>query len=156
MVGAKRNLNWKWLSWKLSPEEIEEQVGNYSNLKITKSYRGIVVLTIGVLLVLSLLVSQFTEMISLSSVLLSCIFYLPLLFLTYKGKRWAIIALIILWTIDKGATIFLAAEMGANPMMSIFFWLTITPYMVKSWKIENIRKQKSLEPNNKEIPQVVN
>ena len=47
-------------SWKISEEEMKNQVGNYDSLKITQSYRGIsALLVLGSMILTVLVVSGF-------------------------------------------------------------------------------------------------
>lgn len=128
-------------SWKMSPEELKEQVENYNSLKITQSYRGIAVLTVGALLLLGFVFAFFGVYASTSDMFLSLIIYIPVLFFVYKGHRWAIISLFILWTIEKIYTLYLAAESGGFVWGSIIWWLIIAPYIYKALLVENARRK---------------
>lgn len=132
-------------SWKMTPEERKEQVDNYSTLKITKSYRGISVLFISVFLLLGLALSFFGVYSTPEDVILSSFIYVPVLFFVYKGHRWAIITLLILWTIEKIYTLYLSAEGGGWALGSIIWWLIVSPFMFKALMVENERRTRGLQ-----------
>lgn len=133
-------------SWKLSPEELKEQVEDYNTLKITQSYRGVSVLIVGALLLLGFVLSYFGAYTSMSDMFLSLIIYVPVLFFVYKGHRWAIISLFVLWTIEKIYTLYLAAESGGFVFGSIIWWLIVAPYIYKALLVENARRKSIQNP----------
>jgi len=137
MTDTKKTSMW---SWKMSPEEREEQVRKYSTLKITESYRGIAVLFVGALLLLSLVISFFGIYFSPSDIIVGLVIYAPILFFVYKGHRWAIIVLMIFWTIEKIYTLYLSTQSGGTPITSILWWLILMPYLFKALQVENARK----------------
>ena len=81
---------------------------------------------------------------------LSLIIYIPVLFFTYKGHRWAIVTLLVLWTFEKAYTVYLSIQAGDNPIASIIWWLIIAPYIYKAFKVENERR-KSVTSNTSNI-----
>jgi hypothetical protein len=122
-------------SWKITEEDLKNQINNYNTLKITESYRGISILITLSLLGLSLILGFF-DFLSLEDILLSLIIYLPILLFVYKGHRWAILALMILWTIEKGIQLFTVGN-----ITPLFWWAIIIPYFYKALKVENARKK---------------
>ena len=127
-------------SWNVSPGDLEKQLKGYDTLKITETYRGITVLTITALLALSLVLGYF-EVTNLTDVLYSLVFYVPLLFFVYKGHRWAIITLLILWTIEKVLTLMDSMEQGNSPFGSIIWFLIVAPIIYKTYVVERNRNQ---------------
>jgi hypothetical protein len=136
---SKRKSCW---SWRMDETELKNQVENYTTLKITKSYKGIAVLIISVLLGLSLLLSFFSKVADPITILCGIALYLPILFFVYKGHRWAIILLMILYTFDKG---YLFYELRGNNVMPIIWWLIVMPYFWKALMVENERRKISLK-----------
>lgn len=129
-------------SWRTDETELKNQVENYTTLKITKSYKGIAVLIISVLLGLSLLLSFFGTVADPITILCGIALYSPVIFFVYRGHRWAIILLMILYTLDKG---YLFYELRGNNVMPIFWWLIVMPYFWKALRVENERRKASLE-----------
>lgn len=123
-------------TWGIDDEELENQVENYNNLKISESYRGISVLIVAVLLGFSLLLGFFGVYASVEEILYGLIIYIPILFFVYKGHRWAIVALMILWTFEKGYQLI---EVGG--IMPLIWWAIIIPYFYKALRVENERRK---------------
>lgn len=131
----------KW--WKLNPEEVRDQVNNYKSLKITKSFRGIATL----LLLGSCLITLITSLIGWFSFdnLYSLILYLPLTFFTYKGKRWSIIAMMILWTLEKALGI---TASFPSIMIALTWWSLYMRFLYGALRVENERiKEKKNQIN---------
>ena len=133
--------------WKLSQDELEDQIRNYETLKFYKTARGI---SIGCLLFSSIatfLLFNYTnmEMGSASDyawdagiVALLCVFIA-------KGRRWAMITAMVYWTLCKALSIYTLIESGYSgaAFWGNFFWWTA--YMQVFWlsyKIEAERKKR--------------
>jgi len=138
-MSAEKTKTSAW-SWKISPDDLKEQVEGYDTLKITQTYRGMTVLVVSALLALSLLLGYF-EVTSLEDVLFSLILYIPLLFFVYKGHKWAIIALFILWTIEKVASLIYSIDAGGSPIGSIIWFLIVAPIIYKAYIVEKERSK---------------
>ncbi len=124
--------------------EIKNQVENYHTLGITKSSRGQVALVFGGLYLLSFILSLF-GIIELSDLFWSLIIYIPVLIFVYKGHRWAMVTLMILWTIEKVYTAYLTVENQAGSVWGSIIWLIIGLGVIyKALKVENERR--SLSP----------
>ncbi|MES2930497.1 MAG: hypothetical protein V4665_01805 [Patescibacteria group bacterium] len=136
------------LSWNLDPEELKNQVDNYSTLSIWKSYRKQIVLIVAFLALLTLLVlvfagDMFEGFVTMSDFLYGLILYIPVLFFVYKGHRWAIIALMILWTFEQGYKLILG---GGGVVAPLIYWYLIFSASHKALQIENARRR----PNSPE------
>jgi hypothetical protein len=68
------------------------------------------------------------------------IIYLPLAFFIWKGHRWAMIAMMILWTIEKGYQVYATAG-ESSPIIAIIWWAIFMSYFVNAFKIELARKK---------------
>jgi len=121
-------------SWSVSQEEMQEQVANYHKLSITKSFRGQAVLATAIILTLTIVLQVFLGA-GLVEIFSGLLIYGIILAFVYKGFRWAIITLIILWTIEKIYTL------SSGSVMSILWWLAIMPFYVKALKVELYRKK---------------
>src|SRR4051812_22356053 len=105
-------------SWNISEADLQNQADNYNTLGITESYRGIAVLIYSALLTLWCVLGYFGILISLSDALYSLILYIPILYFVYRGRRWAMVLLMILWTIEKCYTAYLSVQAGTTPISS--------------------------------------
>jgi len=137
MEKQKKSTHW---GWKISRDELKEQVENYNSLKLTQSYRGISVLITLALLGLSILLGLF-GVFGIQEILWGSIIYIPILFFVYKGHRWAIVALIIVWTIDKGSIFIQSVSDGSGAIAPIIWWLIVTPYFISALRVENERRK---------------
>jgi len=136
---SKKKSRW---SWKIDDADLKNQVENYKTLKITESYRGISVLIISVLLGLSLILSFVGVYSDPSTIFWGLIIYLPIIFFVYKGHRWAIITLIVLWTFEKGYQLYEIGQSGSGSgIWPIIWWLIVMPYFWKALKVENERRK---------------
>jgi len=130
-------------SWRTNPEELTNQINNYEVLGITKSFKGIVVLIFCGISLISVALSFF-GLLLLSDVIISLIIYLAVLIFVYKGHRWAMVVLMVIWTLDKVYTMYLSVQLGFSPVNSIIWWLIVTPYIYKAIKVENMRRKINL------------
>ena len=139
MTGTSKT-NQSVFSWSMSPEERAFQVDNYYKLNFWESYRGAAILVVFFLLALSLILSFF-GLTNLTDVLVGGFVYLILCFFVYKGHRWAIVGLMVLWTADKGTQLYNISVSGEGSVLSIIiWWLVLMPYLYKALKIENTRR----------------
>ncbi|MEY2665495.1 MAG: hypothetical protein RLZZ480_600 [Candidatus Parcubacteria bacterium] len=131
------------LGFRLSEDDLRNQVENYQTLKITKSARGQVVLFFVALQIFSLIVLSFVNIgINVEDQLMGLILYIPLLFFTYKGHRWAIVGLMILWTLDKIFTIHYSITTGGTtPITSVVFLLIGLSICSMALQVENARSK---------------
>ncbi len=122
-------------------KELKRQVENYNTLSITQSARGQVVLVFGGLYILSIILSFF-DIIPLTDLIWSLIIYIPILTFVYKGHKWAMIALMILWVIEKFYTAYLTVENQSGSVMGSIIWLIIgISVITKALKVENERQK---------------
>jgi hypothetical protein len=125
-------------SWKVSNEELNNQVENYSSLKATQSYRGISAILIVASMMLTGLLAKF-GVVSYAGFYIDLCIYLPLAFFVYKGHRWAIIAIMILWTYEKGYQLF--NSNGSSPIIAIIWWSIFMAYFYNAFKVERMRRK---------------
>jgi uncharacterized membrane protein len=121
--------------------EYNLQVSQYHSLAIYKSYRGIAVLFFIFSLVLTMMVSLFSELFSPEDVLFSFIIYAPILYFIYKGYRGAMILMMVLWIIEKivGAVLY----RGGGISWIIFLIIGIQ-ILWKAIRVENLRKKEKI------------
>ena len=120
-------------------DKLKQQLREYKTLKITQSYRGQVVLIMSALLAYSLVLGYFGAFGSVKDVLISLVIYVPILIFIYRGHRWALIVLFVLWTIEKLATLII------DPIGSIIFYLLISVFIYRAYLVETERRKNGLE-----------
>lgn len=130
-------------SWKVTEEEFKTQVENYNNLKITESYRGISALLVLGSMVLTVILAKF-GVISYDSVY-SAIIYVPLAYFIYKGHRWALVLVMLLWTFEKGWQVYDAVNNSTSVIVPIIWWSIFMNYFFNALKIEIAKKKQVSE-----------
>jgi uncharacterized membrane protein YvlD (DUF360 family) len=134
--------NKNFWSLKLDDADLKNQIENYQSLKITQTYRGKSVLIILALLVFSLILSMFGIYADPVTMIIGIMIYLPILFFVYKGHRWAIILLMVMYTYEKGFNIYEISKSGnGSGISSIIWWLIVMPYFWKALYVENKRRE---------------
>lgn len=117
---------------------MKTQVENYDKIKITESYRGISALLILGSMILTVILVKF-DVVSYDAVY-GAIIYLPLAFFIWKGHRWAMIVMIVLWTFEKGYQVYATAG-ESSPIVAIIWWAIFVGYFVNAFKVELARKK---------------
>lgn len=124
-------------SWKMSQRDLQKQLLNYDTLKITESYRGISALLIVASTALTIGAAVFH--LFPSDAIYSAFVYLPLAFFIYRGHRWAMILMMVLWTFEKGYQ--LINTQGSAPIVPVIWWFIYMNYFVNSLRIELARRK---------------
>lgn len=122
-------------------KELKDQVENYHNIRFSKSKKGQVIIFFIVVLLFSALVGLLApELISLSSILWTMMIYIPILFFVYKGHRWALVTLALLWSAEKFITLLFQTRIGNSGGSSIIWWLIGIALIYEAFRVENKRK----------------
>jgi hypothetical protein len=124
--------SFKW--WSIEAQELQEQENKYSELKITESYRGRAFL---VVLTLCLISIVYGLVLIVPSAYITGLLVASLSIFIYKGFRWAMLLVMIIWTIEK------AIAFLSSPWLSISLWVLVMGPLFKAWKLEGIRRQKT-------------
>ncbi len=133
----------------ISDEEFSLQVANHDTLTITKSSRGIAVLTIigllalGIAIVVGFNVFGSDLPISFSDIFGSLIIYLPLLYFVYKGHLWAVVVLGLFYTADKLYTAFIVSPTHFN-IGALFFWIIGVGPLWVAFRVEQAYRNKRM------------
>lgn len=135
---SKKTSFFKMLQWwRLDPVEVMLQTSQYDSLPFIKSARKIS----SALLVFSSVVSLFIG--GDDSWIGASIFAVFAVFV-FMGHRWAIIASMILWTIEKGYMIY---ERPQSSVIQIIWWCVYMQFLYLSYTVEvERRKQQSEVP----------
>ena len=136
--------------WKLTEEEIKNQVYNYEKLKITKSYRKLSALIFLSWVLISILIS--TVIFSWSYLNLpAVILYVFISIFVYNGRKWSIILLMLLFTFEMLFKIADGYIINETIKFSPFiWWFIIMPLFYKALLVENARS-KIKEVSKKQI-----
>jgi len=131
-------------SWGLSKEELKNQIENYNTLSFTKSLRK---LSVGLIFFSVTLGMIFIIMGSQEISWIDTIIWILLAIFIYKGKKWAVVSAMILWTMEKGYQVYGMIEIGSGSVLAVILWWSA--YMnifYKTWIVEKERN-KAVQPN---------
>jgi hypothetical protein len=132
--------NWL-LWWRIGAGELRDQVKNYDKLKIYQSARGISLLLFVGAAALTVL---FTELINhnrLSYIDAACFVFLGIFI--YLGHRWAMMAGMVLWTLEKALQLaaMVMTRRFANPVTALLFWALFMHAMFLAYRVEQERRK---------------
>ena len=152
MKDRKIGIRWNhWRSlfwWEIWSEELEGQVENYDTLKITKSAKGLSSLFCIASSIITLIIVLATNIVNKPSGIVESILFLILGFLIYKGKRWAIIVVMFLWTLEKFIWVYEAiikSDYGYSLFIHILWWCLYMHVFYIALKVENLRKKRNID-----------
>ncbi len=134
----KRGVDWV-LWWRVDQDELDRQVAEYDALGITRSARKI---SFALLLLSALITATLVYALGLrmwgyvDAALLA-----GLGFLTYRGQRWAILAAMVVWTLQELALVFspTSATVHVSAVVSLVWWAIYMHALFMAWCVENAR-----------------
>jgi hypothetical protein len=141
-----RPSRWDWiLWWRIDPEELENQVADYQE-GILHTARG-----------WSLLMLAFSDAVTTIFVLVGwtdrtayvdCAIMLTLGAFIYFGHRWAMLAAMVLWTIEKIVAVF---GSPASIVAAVLWWAT---YMHAFWLAFHVERARARQVFDLPKPEV--
>lgn len=137
-VGKKSGVLGWILWWKVDNEELNRQIEEYDKLGIIHSARGIsLLLLIFSAVIQALVIISGNQDFSYIEVFL----FLILGYFVFKGKKWAMVTTMVLWTIEKAYSIYVALSSysGASTFWAILFWAVYMHYFYLAYKVEKER-----------------
>lgn len=73
-----------------------------------------------------------------SDAIYSGVIYVPLALFICKGHRWAMVAMMLLWTLEKGSQLFAAG--GRSPFAVVIWWLLFVGSFYQAFLVEQARR----------------
>lgn len=138
-MAAKKNkgnvFNW-FLWWQIDPGNLQNQVKNYNKLNLMQSARGISFVLLIFSAIVTFAVSYFIP--QLASGWIDAVLFLVLGFFIYRGYKLAMIAAMILWTIEKGGSIVLNPS---NFVLPLIWWAIYMHAFYLAYKTEVARNK---------------
>jgi hypothetical protein len=132
------NLAW----WKADPAEVEKQVLQYETLGFWKSARRLSAFLCGLSVVATVLLGAImktsTDAIAVEAVLWSTLGYFM-----YRGHRWAFVAGMVTWTIEKAFLLVTGVAGGAAPVVQAIWWAIYMNAFFLGFKVERERARRS-------------
>jgi hypothetical protein len=143
----KKKFGWDWIFWwRIDPAEPDIQVEQYETLRFWKAARKLSVacLAFSVCTVIAFIYFKLSDSIAYWD---AGVFAVLAAFI-YFGHRWAMIAAMILWTIDKGLFIaqgFDSGSAGSNPIMQIIWWAVFMHAFYLAFRVEQEKRKRNRE-----------
>lgn len=134
------------LWWQMDPDELDKQIHEYKTLKFTQSARGIS----AILLLISVAATAlFVLLLGMTPyAFLDAGAFLVLAFFIAKGHRWAMIAAMVLWTFEKGISLYGQLQptsdgsSGASFLVSTVIWWTLYMHaFYLAFRVEQARRK---------------
>lgn len=137
----KKPSGFAWLLWwKVDEDDVEMQAENYSELGIFKSARGVAVL----FMAFSIVVNTVAVAIGWADIYIyvdSALFAILGTFI-YLGHRWAAIAAMLLWTLEKGDILIEGFnDHKGSPVIQIIWWCIYMHAFYFAFRVEQERRQ---------------
>lgn len=144
--------------WKINSNTLENQIQQYKSLKIYESYKGIAAMLIGGRILLSELVlliqwvpdnNFIISFLRRDFGLVGLFFYLFLAIFVFKGKKWALLIMMVIETINSGFSLFRSSSLeGSFWLMIIFWWSIFMKMLYTSYRVE-VERSNLIRDKNK-------
>jgi hypothetical protein len=131
--------------WRTDSAEIDKQVAQYTTLKVWQSARGISLLLCGLSIAITVLLGGFLKL-SAGTIVLEAIMWGVLGLLMFRGMRWAFVAAMLLWTLEKARLLFGNAG-GSSPIVQVIWWVIYMNAFMLGFRVERARRAQS-EPES--------
>jgi len=132
---------------KLDEKELKNQIENYNTLSFLKSARKIAtasIVFIAIITSIFIMVAWF-----ISDAWIDIILILMIAFFVYRGKKWALITIMIYWTYSKGFQIVSSFSIEnfsiGNIIMPVIWWIIFMGIFYKAYQVE--RERGKISPN---------
>ncbi len=132
-----------WVSlfkWKLDEKELKNQIENYNTLGFFKALKKISagLIMLAVILNIIFITAGYLD----ADAWVDTLIWIILAIFVYRGRRWAIIITIILWTFEKGYQFYGITQGGSgNIVVLIIWWAAYTDIFWKTYQVEKERKK---------------
>lgn len=128
--------------WRMSAEELTEQVDGYATLGITKSYRKLSSMLLLFTVVLTAALGSWLGKMDGYEIVSSVIIYMSLAIFCFRGHRWALVVAMVCWTYEKGYSILhpVSASVGGNFLTAILWWSIYMSVFWKAFAVERARR----------------
>ena len=124
--------------WQMDHNELDRQVKEYDTLKFLQTARGLSSIFLLIAVAAQIIIVSFygfPPIIFIDSAVLVALAYC-----VTKGYRFAFIAAMVLWTIEKGITLTFCGAAFVVPM--IIWWTVYLHAFYLGWKVEGVRRSK--------------
>jgi len=139
MKTKKEPIGKNFTVFKINDAAIERQIKEYNSLNLIQSYRGRALL-VGIFLLLLMALATFIPAgdQDYASLIIGYVIYIPILYFTYKGKKWASLAFMWIFSLEKLAIVLLMNHQFN--FISFIIYLAIMSFFYKAYLVEKRRK----------------
>lgn len=130
------------LWWRVDHDELQDQVEKYDTLGWFESGRKLSVVCLLFSVAVSVLLTAI-KVIPKEAYAEAALFLILAVFI-YLGHRWAMIAAMVVWTIEKASTAitgFGAIGIGPNILVSLLWWAAFMHAFYLAFRVEQQRRQ---------------
>jgi hypothetical protein len=139
-VGAARPSPW-FFWWKIAPAELERQVREYASLKFYQSGRG----QSAVALLVIIIISAVTVVMGAQpafGVIVESLVFIGLAIFIWFGHRWASIAAMTIWTVEKLYDFIAASQGKGSSLIPIaIWWIIFMRFFYLAFRVEQARRK---------------
>ena len=133
-----------FLWWQMDQSKLEKQVKEYDTLKFAQSARGISAILLWISVAATAVLVVFFGLEQWAFI--DAAILLVLGFFVAKGYRWALIVAMLLWTFEKGLSLYdqllgASATGGSFVVMTIIWWTLYMHSFYLAFKVEQMRKK---------------
>jgi hypothetical protein len=127
-------------SWRISEYQLKRQVAEYDTLRLTQSYRGIAALLTAAAGVVGVLAKAagWLPLVSTAAILVVGVFYLGFAWFIYLGHRWALMTMMVIWTLDKWWNVYATRGFA---VAGLIYWVIWMKFYLNAWRVEQARRE---------------
>jgi len=121
--------------WRIDVDELNKQVEQYATLNVFKSVRGASLLLCLLTVAVTMLASRFLGIMT-SEAAIEAFIWTSIGVGMYLGSRWAFVAGMVLWTLEKG---YFIATSGRVTVVHVLFWVFYMRVFYLGYHVEKER-----------------
>jgi hypothetical protein len=153
MPERKRNFWHRLLWWRIEPDELNKQVAEYESMRRIQSAKGVsfFLLIFSACLTTALIVIGHSSDVAFCDALIS----LVLGYFIYRGHRWAAIAAMVFWSVEKVfaiTAIWKVAGSSSDPfqhpveqsVVQLVWWNLFMRVFYFAYRVEGLRRRNSI------------
>lgn len=133
--------------WREDPVEIQRQVTEYKSLKLWQSARGISLLFCAFSVVVTVLLRNAIGL-SVGTVIFEVVIWGSLGLLMLRGQKWAFMAGVVLWTLEKGVALVDGFSSGGAPIVQVIWWAAYLNAFMLGFRVEKARRAAPVDSAN--------
>jgi hypothetical protein len=130
--------------WKTDPAELEQQLERYHTGGLFRTARGWSVLAVLLTILITAALGR-TIGYTTADLVAEGVIWTTLAIFMWRGHRWAFVAAMLLWTIEKGAMMVMGTTAGRAPITQILWWVAYMHAFNLGFRVEQTRRRRTAE-----------